>query len=444
MIGWLSTLLRLVVIGVIMYQVLHVARAVAHARRVRRSLIRGDGVTAARLSREAVKARLGRLPAEFPSSLLALARVLVASGRAKEGIEWYRLADDTTGADFRSKPAILLGLGWSLASAGRYEEAESVLARASELYVESAHPDFRGGAMQRWYMRTPQYLRRVANARGYVAMQAERFEDARTWYETVRAAPGTAGRSERLANLNNLAAASVDLGDLDRAEQYVNEAETLAGDEPWPGRDYFLGTRGDLRLAQGRLKEARADFTEVLACRGPDPRTLLCLAQTAYKEGSPEQAIAFLNLIGIPPSQPQWRRRLAETLENLAKLDDRAGRSEAAQKRLAEATKLRAETPHYVEPSEDPLIGAVRSALAGRRFRGLSSPSAVALALYLVACFWLGILILGGFDVPRPAVLAEGALLALLLVSYLPLSHWIFGPHAVSSEPTASSVKSPG
>lgn len=444
MIGWLSTLLRLVVIGVILYQLLLVARAITHARGVRRALLRGDGVTAVRLSREALQGKLGRLPPEFPFALLNLARMLVTSGRLDEGIEWFELADESTATDFRSKPAILLGLGWSLASAGRYEEAESALARASELYVESAHPDFRGGGIQRWYMGTAQYRRRVANARGYVAIQSERFEDARTWYEAVRALPGTPSRNDRLANLNNLAAASVDLGDLDRAEQYVNEIHTLAGDEPWPGRDYFLGTRGDLRLAQGRLKEARADFTEVLALRGSDPRTLLCLAETAYKEGAPGQAIAYLNLIEKPPSPAQWRRRLAETLENLAELDDRAGHSEAAQKRRAEATKLRAEVPRHVEPSEEPLRAAVRSAMAGRRFGGLSTPGAVVLALFLVACFWLGILILGGFDVPPPAVLAEGALLAVLLVSYRQLSRWLFGPRALSSEGTASTVKSPG
>jgi tetratricopeptide (TPR) repeat protein len=443
-IGWLSILLRLVVIGLVAYQVLLVVRAVARARRQRRTLSRGDRVSVVRLSREAVEAKLGRLPAEFPFHLLNLARVLVASGRAEEGIEWLRLADESTGADHHSKPAILTTLGMTLASMGRYEEAESALARASELYIESAHPDFRGGAMQRWHMSTRKYRRRVANARGYVAMLSERFGDARTWYEAVRAIPGAQTRHDRLANLNNLAAASVDLGDLDGAERYVNEVHTLAGDKPWPGQDYFLGTRGDLRLSQGRLKEARSDFTQVLTLRGADPRTLLCLAETAYKEGSSEDAIAYLNRIETPPREAHWRRRLAETLENLAELDDRADHPEAAQKRRVEASKLRGEVPHPVEANEDPLLAAVRSAMAGRRFRGLSTPGAVVLALYLVAGFWLGILILGGFDVVPTAVLTEGAVLVVLLVAYVPLSRWLFGPLAVSSEQTAARIKSPG
>ena len=271
-------------IGLIAYQVRLVVRAVVYARRQRHALSRGDRVTAVRLSREAVQAKLGRLPPAFPFHLLDLARMLVASSRVDEGIKWLRLADESTGPDHRSKPAILLTLGISLASIGRYEEAESALARASELYIESAHPDFRGGAIQRWYMSTPKYRRRVANARAYVAMVSERFEDARTWYEAVRAMPGTPSRNDRLANLNNLAAASVQLGDLDRAERYVDEVHELAGEDSWSGQDYFLGTRGDLRLAQGRLKEARVDLTKVLTLRGPDPRTLLCLAETAYKE----------------------------------------------------------------------------------------------------------------------------------------------------------------
>jgi tetratricopeptide (TPR) repeat protein len=443
-IGLLPTLLRLVVIGIVLYQVVSVVRAFAHARRVRRALIRGDRVTAVQLSRRAVQIKLGRLPPGFPFLLLSLGRILVAGGRLGEGVAWLRLADESTGADHRAKPAILIDLGLTLASMGRYEEAESVLARASELYLESAHPDFHGGAMQRWYMRKPKYERRTANARGYVAMRSERFDDARTWYEAVRAMPGTPSRNDRLANLNNLAAASVQLGDLEAAERYVDQVHELAGEDSWSGQDYFLGTRGDLRLAQGRLKEARADLTKVLTLRGPDPRTLLCLAETSYKEGSAEDAIAYLNRIESPPPEPEWRRRLADMLERLAELDEGAGHAEAAQNRRIQANALRAEVPRPPETSDDPLLASARSALAGRRFRGLSTPRSVALSLYLLACLGLGILILGGFDVPPPVVLVEAALLGLLLASSIPLIGWLLGPERASSERTAATAKSPG
>ena len=168
-----------------------------------------------------------------------------------------------------------------------------------------------------------------------------------------------------------------------------------------------------------------------MTLRGPDPRTLLCLAEAAYKEGSSEDAIGYLNRIKTPPPEPEWRRRLADTLESLAELDERAGHAEAAQKRRAEANTLRAEVPHPHEASDDPLLAPVRSALAGRRFRGLSTPRSVALGLYLLACLSLGILILGGFDVPPPAVLAEAALLVLLCAASLPLLRWLLGPEAV-------------
>jgi hypothetical protein len=168
------------------------------------------------------------------------------------------------------------------------------------------------------------------------------------------------------------------------------------------------------------------------------------LAETAYKEGSFADAIAYLNRIEKPPREAQWRRRLAAILENLAELDDRAGHPEAAQKRRAEADKLRLHVPQPIRANDDPLLAAVGSALAGRRFRGLSTPGGVVLGLYLVAWLWLGILILGGFDIAPTAVLAEAAGLVVLLVAYVPLSRWLFGPHAVSSEQTAARIKSPG
>jgi hypothetical protein len=157
------------------------------------------------------------------------------------------------------------------------------------------------------------------------------------------------------------------------------------------------------------------------------------LAETAYKEGSVEDAIAYLNRIETPPTEAQWRRRLADTLENLAELDERAGHHEAAQKRRAEANTLRAEVQQPNPASDDPLLASVRSALAGRRFRGLSTPRSVALALYLLAWLWLGILILGGFDVPPSTVLAEAALLVLFVAASLPLLRWLLGPEAVSA-----------
>src|SRR5260370_32703594 len=165
----------------------------------------------------------------------------------------------------------------------------------------------------------------------------------------------------------------------------------------------------------------RADFAQVLTFRGSDPRTLLCLAETAYKEGSSEDAIGYLDRIETPPTDAYWRRRLADTLANLAQLDDRAGHPEAAEKRRAEANKLRAQVQSPTEPSDDPLRAAGKLAIPGRRVRGLSTPGAVALALYLLAWLWLGILILGGFALPPPAVWAEAALLVMLLVAYLPL-----------------------
>lgn len=367
MISWLSILLRLVLIGFIVFQLLLVVRlptlvyqrslpawrrlgysagiAVALRRLAGNAVGRGDLATALQLSREVVHARLGRLPPDLPTQLLILGQTLSRSGRTEAAIQWFRVADDCTGADFRSKPAILIALGLSLASAGRYEEAESALARASELYVESAHPEFHGGELQRWDMRTPKYRRRVANAHGYVAMLSGRFEDARTWYEAAQALPGAQSRNDRMASLNNLAAAGVELGELDRAERYVNQARTLAGADAWPGQDYFVGTRGALRLAQGRLAEARADFIRVLTLRGDDPRTLLYLAQLAQKEGTLEEAIGYIERIRVPPREALWRRRLAETLEGLAESDQLAGRPEAAEKRRAEATQLRVEVP---------------------------------------------------------------------------------------------------
>jgi tetratricopeptide (TPR) repeat protein len=423
--SWLGALLKVVVIGIILYQVLIVVRAVAFGRRVRRAAGRGDPLTAVRLSREDVQAKIRRLGPQFPFRLLSLAQIVFASGRVEEAIDWFRVADESTGADFRPKPAILMGLARSLATAGRYPEAESTLARAKEL-----------GA--------PKFRRPVATMRGFVAMQSERFQDARAWYEAAQRTRGTPSRNERLAVLNNLAAANTELGQLDDADRYVDQTQKLAGADAWQGKDYFLGTRGALRLAQGRLAEARADFAQVLTLRGDDPRTLLCLAQLAQKEGKLEDAIGYLDRIQVDPKEALWRRRLAEMLEGLAESAHGVGRTEAAEELRAHANTLRTEVPRRDRVSDDPLLTAVQSALDGRRFTRPSSFGHLALGLYLSACLWLGIFILLPLDPSPTALLVEAVLIVLLTLAYLPLRRWLFGPRRVSGVRLPSKVKSPG
>jgi tetratricopeptide (TPR) repeat protein len=279
--------------------------------------------------------------------------------------------------------------------------------------------------------------------RGFVAMQSERFQDARTWYEAVERLSGTPSRNERLANLNNLAAASTELGQLDDADRYVDQTQALAGEDAWHGKDYFLGTRGALRLAQSRLAEARADFTQVLTLRGDDPRTLLCLAQLAQKEGKLEDAIGYVDRIQVAPKEALWRRRLAEMLEGLAASKQGAG-AEAAERLRAQAIALRTEVPRRDRVSDDPLLAAVQSRLDGRRFIRPSSAGHLALGLYLAACLWLGIFILLPLDMSPPTLLVEGVLLVLLTLAYLPLRRWLFGPRRVSGGRLLSKVKSPG
>jgi tetratricopeptide (TPR) repeat protein len=393
---------------------------IALRRRAADAFSHDQFATAIQFSREALRRGLLRPLSDVPFDVFTCAIFLQRSDQLAAAAEWFLLADDTTRDDFRLKPSILIGLGSCLTQLGRYDEAESALERATTLYTD---------------VRTLKYWHQVTYARGYLAMSLERFEDALRWYESLESLPTGTRRYQRLArlaNLNNLAAASFGLGDLANAERYVNEAQRLGGSEAWRGKDYFLNTRGALRLAQGRIAEARADFNEVLRVRGADTHTLWFLAQASYKEGSFEDASAYIDKITKPPREHLWRRRLAETLESLAQYDVFAGRPEMAERRRAEADNLRTTVKDPNMPSTDPLLVTVRSALGGRRFIGIPDFEVLAVRTYLAAFLLLvgAILFLPSGSVS--VVLLEVALLTFFVTTRWPWGRWLLWSKTVA------------
>ena len=185
--------------------------SVALRRMAAKTRKRGDNPGAIQLAREAVQLGLGRPSQSLGLDLLSLAETLCGASRFAQALEWFRLADAATRDDFRWKGAILVEMAYCLRQLGHFADADSVLVRASRIYKPSpgwwplTNP-------QRWARGSPRYLRQVANAQGYVAMMTGRFADARRFYKRVQDAPGRRQRAERLVELNNLAAASVQQG----------------------------------------------------------------------------------------------------------------------------------------------------------------------------------------------------------------------------------------
>lgn len=177
---------------------------------------------------------------------------------------------------------------------------------------------------------------------------AGNFEEARTLYDGVWALPGVKNRRERLRQLNNLAYVAVELGDLASAQRYVQEVHRLGGEKSWRGRNYFLATRAALRLAQGRLDGARAEFSEVLTQRGSDVRILIWLAETAYKQGAVDDVAEYIGQIQTEPVEPLLRMRLAAVLGELADIDQAAGHVHLAEDRQHRANALL--TPRLLGP----------------------------------------------------------------------------------------------
>jgi len=271
-----------------------------------------------------------------------------------------------------------------------------------------------------------------------LAVQSERFEDARRWYEILEQLPGTLPRNERLRILNNLAYASVELGDLTKAEQYVDQADKLAGSKAWAGMDYFLGTRGALRLAQGRLKEARDDLTHKLTLRGPDDWTLTLLARAAYQEGAFADASGYLDQIQAEPEGVRSRKELAEILERMADIDQESGWTVDADARRKRAKILGQGRPPVAALSDDALLAAAQSNLAGRNFTGLSTVGGLVLAAYISGFLLLAASIFLVESPPAGVVLLQAVLLMIFIFVSAPFMRSLMGPKKISRQAPAA------
>src|SRR3989442_6669780 len=114
---------------------------------------------------------------------------------------------------------------------------------------------------------------------------------------------------------------------------------------------------GNLRVAQGRLKETREPVSGLLALRGTDPGLLLSFAGLAYREGRFDEANGYVAQIHTDPVDAPARRGLAERLDRLAEFDEAAGRPTQAEERRRRALPLRQiPTPPAPLTTDTPLL----------------------------------------------------------------------------------------
>jgi len=382
----------------------------------------GDPTSAVGLRRDIVESGLLARTQHLPNDVLSLAGLLVRCGRFAEAAKWFAALDRCTAVEHRLKLTILLSMAYDLSYLGRYEEAESAIARASTLSV----------GWDQWLLR--RRLRStttrwdLAMAHGFVAYLSGRTQDARGWYESALSMSLSLARAKRLASLNNLASTVLELGDLKEADRRVEEVNQLAGSDSWPGRDRFTHLIAKLRLAQGRRKEARDVLGGVLALRGTEPGALLTFAEVAYGEGRLDEANGYVALIQTDPVDPPTRRKLAETLERLAEFDEAGGRQAEAEERRRRANALGEKAPAPTPFPEDGLLRLFQSTFAGQCFGPPRPIQSLALGVYFVASLSLAVSILLPLDLAFPILAIQVAALILLILGFSRLSRWVLGP----------------
>ena len=168
----------------------------------------------------------------------------LSGGWLAEGERFLAVAEEMTRGWRRNavRLAVVVGLVRSRALRGRMEPDDPLLA---ELEAASAA----GGATDR---------ARWLEARAMLLQGQGKNEEAVVLHREALLAARRAGRKDFRAVLaNNLAAALVEAGDLDNAQEAIQEAEALVGSASFYWA-YFWGTRADLALAQGNLRAARA------------------------------------------------------------------------------------------------------------------------------------------------------------------------------------------
>jgi tetratricopeptide (TPR) repeat protein len=442
--GWTVTLLRAVLIVALLYLFLEVIRwppqihraeaalwrPLEHRARLRFSRRRlaaqaemqGDAAAAVELRRDIVASGLQARSPDVPNDVLHLARLLLRRGRFAEAAEWFAELDRRTAENHHLKPTMLLSMAYNLSYLGRYEQADWALHRASTLTVGWDQ------WLQRRRLRSATTRWDLAMAHGFVASVSGRFLDAQHWYESALSLSRTLGRVKRLATLSNLAATALGIGDLENAERRVEEVNQLAGSEFWPGQDNFRYVTGDLRLAQGRLKEARDLLSGVLVPRSRNLGALVSLAEIAYHEGRFDEANAYVAQIQTDPVDASTRRKLAASLDSLAEFDEAGGRQVEAEERRRRANTLREKPPVPTPCPDDGLLQLFQSTFAGECFGPPGPTQSLASGLYLVASLSVAVSILLPLDLAFPILAIQVAALILLILGFSWLNDWVFAP----------------
>ena len=399
------------------------ARAVRALRT--HAVITGDVGTALDLAREAIRLDLDPLNPDLPADILSLARVLGRFGQLDAAATWLVTVDGYTTDGHQLKPTILLTRTYNLVAVNRYEEAAATLERLLTLKVP------RDQWQQRRKLRTAEVQWDIAMAQGYVAHAANRFDEALAHYRSAEQWARGLAREKRLATLNNLAATATKLGHLTASEQYVEEANRLAGDESWPGRVSLLRTVAELRLAQGRIADARAAMNEALPLSAGDPLTIRLAAEVAIAAGSDSDALTYLLQVGPWLRDQRSRNEVADLLDRVAAMRQTANVARPVEELRQQAEALRSgglPLPPLTAATEDGLLKQIETILSGRKFGPLDAAGSQLFAIWLALFICLVASILIPWTPPLSILLAQSCLLVIYAVGWHPFLRWLQRP----------------
>jgi tetratricopeptide (TPR) repeat protein len=308
--------------------------------------------------RETVELGLATPDLELAFDLASLGLTMSSARQPRDAVVSYleqaeRLTHGSRHLKWRGP--LLRTLGNELVSLGRVAEAEPILIEAVRL-ARTANE--RGGLVTALIGQQVLALvsGRPAEAR---TLGLEALEQARTLQQPATVA----------VLLNNLATASLDAGDLNAAERYLAEVDTLTDAMPSFVQAHILGTRAQFELSQGNFETARAVAIDAAQLRETIGQVTvfpkIIIGRAYVREGNLEHGIRLIAEARANVSGIIDQRALADAIDDLAEARARAGLDSEATLHREDAARLRSQRLPP-KPVDDALLGSVQKVLVNR------------------------------------------------------------------------------